>query len=468
MTSADGIDEDAAIGAVPQQRDRWTMMQVYVLLLLTLVNVSNYLDRGVLSILQEPIKHDLRLADWQLGVIGGPAFAIFYSVAGIPAARFAERLNRISILSVALGLWSVMTALCGATSSFLQLTLARLGVGAGEGACSPISHSLVSDTFQPRQRGMALAILTVSIPVAHLMAPLIGAVAASAYGWRAAFVMIGLPGVVLAILLRLTVKEPRHDAANKLASRERPGRFLDDIGLLARNKAFVWLFVATTFMGQAVTAVNVFTASYFVRTFHLTLTQAGALVAVGVGVAGLIGTFVGGYLADRFAGEYGRSYPIIVGVAAGLAGVLFLITFNMNVLAVAFPFLLLANFSSEMKNGPNYAAVQNLAPPHMRTTAAAIIMIAVVVLGGGTGPWLVGIVSDYGAAHAFPAALGHFAAICPGGKPVAGAPVALAQACGLASAAGLRLGMLVPCIAYLLAAPCYVYCGLSIREKLVR
>jgi predicted MFS family arabinose efflux permease len=468
MMASDAATEERPAATAGDTQLRWTMAQIYILALLTLVNVANYLDRGVISILQEPMKHDLRLADWQLGVIGGPAFAIFYSVAGIPTARFAERLNRVTILSIALTLWSGMTALCGVVSNFSQLLLARLGVGAGEGACSPVSHSLVADTFGPRQRGMALAVLTTSIPCAHLMAPLIGAIAATAFGWRAAFIIVGLPGVVLAIVLRLTVKEPRHDRNNAIASHAPAGRFLDDLKLLLRNKAFVWLFIATTFMGQAVTSVNVFTASYFVRTFHLTIAQAGALIAVGVGLAGFAGTFVGGFFADRFAGEYGRSYLYVTGAAAGLAGIFFLVTFHLDSLPLAMPFLLAANLSSEMKNGPNYAAVQNLSPPHMRTTAAAIIMIAVVVLGGGIGPWLVGVVSDHGAAGHFPAALGHFAAMCPGGKPAAGGSAQLAAACADASAAGIRLGMLVPCVTYLLAAPCYFYSGRSIREKLAR
>lgn len=449
-------------------RVRWTGVQIYVLLLLVLVNVSNYLDRGVLAILQEPMKHDLKLQDWQLGFLGGPAFAIFYSLAGIPTARVAERLNRISVLAIALSFWSIMTALCGAAGNFAQLAAARLGVGAGEGACSPISHSLISDVFPPRQRGRALSILTTSIPIGHLLAPVVGAIAATALGWRVAFILVGIPGVLLAILLRLTVREPRNDIKNVQVSRAAPTRFLDDIGLLVRNRAFVWLFVATAFMGVAVTSMNVFTASFFVRTYHMSLAQVGAVIAVGVGAAGLVGTFVGGYLADRFAGDYGRSYPFVVGAAAGLAGIFYFITFAQSSWSSAFAFLLIANIASDMKNGPNFAAVQNMSPPHMRTTAAAVIMIAVVVIGSGLGGLSVGIASDLGAARHFPAALGAFATICPGGKALPGASASLMAACMDASAKGLRLGMIVPCVAYLVAAPCYFLSGLAIREKLAR
>ena len=443
----------------------WTRVQIVALVLLTLVNLSNYLDRGVLAILQEPIKHDLHLQDWQLGLIGGPAFAVFYSVAGIPTARLADRIDRSRVLSIALAMWSLATALCGAAGGFVQLALARLGVGAGEGACSPVSHSLISDLFAPRQRGMALAILTTSIPIGHMMAPLIGAIAATALGWRMAFVAIGVPGIILAIVFRLMVDEPRHATRSANAPPAPATRFIDDLKLLAANPAFVWLFLATCFMGMAVTAVNVFTASFFLRTFHLSLGQAGLVIALGMGAAGFVGTFIGGWLADRFAGRFGRSYPLVVALAAALASVFFFASFNMTTLGAAFVFLLLANVASEMKNGPNYAAVQNMSPPHMRTTAAAIIMIAVVVIGGGLGPLLVGIVSDHAAARAFPTAFGIYAQACPGGRPAGASP--LIAVCADAAAAGLRVGMIVPCAAYLIAAPLFIISARAIRDPLV-
>ncbi len=464
--------QDAAIPrdapTAPARLPRWTGMQIWVLVLLVLVNISNYLDRGVIAILQEPIKADLKLADWQLGMISGPAFAILYSLVGIPAARIADKTNRITLLAIALTVWSGMTALCGMAGNYLHLVFARLGVGAGEGACTPVSHSLVSDTFPPQQRGMALAILTTSIPIAQLFAPLIGGVIAMTYGWRTAFFVVGLPGIVVAILLRLTLREPRNDPANMLVSRERAGsgRFLDDMRLLLANRAFVWLWFGATFLGQAIGATNVFTASYFLRQYHLTLAQVGAVTAVGLGVAGLVGTFVGGYLADRYAGVYGRSYPLICAIAATGAGCMFFVTFTRPDWQTAVVFLLLANIMNDLKNGPIYAAVQNLAPGHMRSTATAIIMVGVIVLGTGLGPLLVGVVSDIGAKGHFPDVYGPYLATCPGGKPLPGAAAALATACADASAAGLRAGLLTACATYALAAPCFVMAALKIREPL--
>src|SRR5690606_14196598 len=155
-------------------------------------------------------------------------------------------------LAIALAIWSTMTALCGAASSFIHLVLARIGVGAAEGACTPSSHSLIADIFPPRQRGIAMSLLTTSIPVAQLLAPIIGGVVAMKWGWRVAFFVVGLPGVVLATVVFLTMKEPRESGGGVRA----PSRssFLADLKLLLENRAFVWLFVASAFMGQSITS----------------------------------------------------------------------------------------------------------------------------------------------------------------------------------------------------------------------
>lgn len=446
----------------------WSPLQIWVLFLLVLVNISNYLDRGVLSILQEPIKRDLLLADWQLGLISGPAFALLYSVSGIPAARIADKLNRVTVLSIAITIWSGMTAMCGAASNFVQLALARIGVGAGEGACTPVSHSLVSDHFPPQQRGMALSVLTTSIPIAQLMAPLIGGVIAMQYGWRTAFVVVGLPGVLVALLLRLTLREPRHDMTNPLVTRkiQGSGKFLDDIKLLVKNRSFVWLWFGATFLGQAVGATNVFTASYFLRQYDLTLAQVGAMMAAGLGAAGLVGTFAGGWLADRYSGDYGRSYPFMCAVAATGAGLMFAVVFTSTSWQLALGFLLLANIMGDMKNGPVYASVQNMSPPHMRSTATAVILIGVIALGTGMGPMIVGLVSDSVAASSFAPSLGPYSVSCPGGKPLAMASADLGEACAQASAAGMRAGLLAACLAYAAAAPCFLMSARAVRDPL--
>jgi predicted MFS family arabinose efflux permease len=452
-----------AAGPAISARGLWSPYQIYVLVILLLVNASNYLDRAIVGILQQPIKEDLGLSDWQLGMISGPAFALLYSVAGLPIARLAERGNRITILGAALAFWSGMTALCGLALNYTHLLLARIGVGAGEGACTPTTHSLLSDYFTARQRGMAMAVLTTSINIAQFAAPVIGGFVAYAWGWRAAFLLVGLPGILLAIVLKLTVKEPRRTGAAETPQRS---TFLRDVKTLFAQRAYLFLFIASAFLGQGITGTNSFSAAYFMRQFNMTVAQAGVITAVGLGLAGIVGTLMGGYLADRFAGKRGRSYPWICALAAGLSALFFVITFRAETWPVAVAFLLLANMSTDLKNGPNFAAVQNLAAPHMRATAIAVLMVGVIVLGAGLGPPILGAVSDIVATQAFPAALGAYAELCPGGRAAADAPAQLMAACRDASAAGLRGAMLAPCVSYGISAIFFLLSGASIKKPL--
>lgn len=457
-----------AVGAVtPRSPSRsWRPYQLYVLLMLVLVNTSNYLDRGIVAILQQPMKQDLALTDWQLGMISGPAFALLYSAAGIPIARWADRGDRVTILSLALSVWSLMTAACGLAQSYTALLLSRLGVGAGEGACTPTTHSLISDYFDARQRGMAMAVLTTSIPIGQLIAPLLGGFIAQTWGWRTAFFAVGLPGLLLAVLFRLTVREPRRSpTATKAAPRART-TFWTDARKLFGNRAYLFLFIASSFLGQGITSTNSFTATYFIREHGLSLKEAGLVTAAGLGLAGLTGTFLGGFLADRFAGRYGRSYPIVCGVGAGLAAILFLFAYRLPELGGAVAFLLAANVATDLKNGPNFAAAQNMTPPEMRATASAVMMFGAIVLGGGVGPIIVGSLSDIFAAQAFPASLGQFSQVCPGGRAAAGAAAEVARACAQASADGLRSALVAPCVSYALASVFFILSGLSIRNKL--
>ena len=444
----------------------WRPYQYYVLFVLMLVNTSNYLDRGILGILQQPIKDDLRLTDWQLGILGGPAFAILYSVAGLPIARLAERKNRVTILSAALAFWSTMTALCGVAGAYGQLLLFRLGVGAGEGACTPVTHAILADSFTARQRGMAMAVMTTSIPFAHMIAPLAGGLIAHTWGWRAAFIAAGLPGLLIAVLMKTTVRDGRAKDEHGAPVRPQTSKFLADVKLIFSIRAFLFLFIASAFLGQAITGTNSFSASYFIREHHMTVAQAGIISAVGLGVAGLCGTMLGGFLADRFAGAHGRSYAYVCALAAGLAGVSFLGALASGALPLAVTFFLIANVASEMKNGPNFAAVQNLAPPHMRATASAVLMVGVIVIGAGFGPIEVGAASDFIASRNFPAALGAFSVVCPGGKALANAAPDIVASCKAASAAGLRGGLVVPCIAYMIAMLFFLLSGRAIRAKL--
>lgn len=438
-------------------RGGWRPYQIYVVALLLLITVCNYLDRIILGVLQEPIKHELLLSDSQLGLLTGPAFALFYSLAGVPVARLAERMNRSTLMAVAVGAWSTMTALCGMAQGFVQLLLFRIGVGAGEGGCIPISHSLLADYFTVRQRGVVMSIVASAPPIAAIIAPVIGGLVAESMGWRMAFIVLGLPGVLLALLVRATLKDPRAAGPEKKAVR--PGAFMADLKWLLKTRAFVYLIIGGAFVGVANAGIAAFTVSFLLRSHDMSLSQAGGIVGM-TGMAGLVGALLGGVLADRFADDRGRSYVLVPAIGSGLAAVAYALAFWLPDWRIGLPLLLLAAVAYNLKNGPIYAAVQNIVPQTMRATGTAVFMIGATVVGSTVGPLMTGGVSDWVAHARFPAELGAFTAQCPGGRAVEGASAAVAAACGAASAEGLRVALTSMSLVFLLSM---VFLGLASR-----
>lgn len=438
------------IPAPPSERRIWSPYQIYVVALLLAVTVCNYLDRIVLGVLQEPIKHELHLSDAQLGLLTGPAFALFYSLSGIPAARLAERFNRSTLLAIAATVWSGMTALCGVAQNFAQLLLYRIGVGAGEGGCIPISHSILSDYFTPRQRGFVMSIVSMAPPFAMILAPVVGGLVAEGWGWRMAFIILGLPGIILALLVKFTLKEPR-TAAKAVAAKARPkGAFMADVKWLLGNKAFVYIFVGGAFVGVANAGIAGFTISFLLRTHELSLPQAGGIVGM-TGAAGLVGAMLGGLLADWFSGKRGRSYALVPALGSGLAAVFFATAFWIEDLRITVPMLLAAAVAYNMKNGPIYAAVQNIVPSTMRATGAAIFMVGATVVGSTVGPLLTGVISDTIAKNRFPEVLGSFSATCPGGRAPEGATEIIAAACAQSSAVGLQSALILMSVIFVVS-----------------
>lgn len=428
----------------------WTTYQLWVLALLVAINTSNYLDRAVLGILQQPIKLELSLTDWQLGVISGPAFAILYAMTGVPIARWAERGRRARILTLALTLWAAMTSACGLARSYVHLVLARIGVGVGESACTPVSHSLLSDYFPPRQRGTAMAILMTSIPIGSALGAFAGGVVAHRWGWRVAFAVVGLPGLVLAFLAWLTLREPGRGQLDGAAVVPPPLSFARDFRALMKTPGFGHVLAAGVLMGIGLYGSSLFIPSYYLRSYGLNLSQVGAIVGAGAGAAGLVGVLAGGYVADRFAGDHGRSYMIVPAFGTLANGVFLILAFIQPSWAAAFALITLAGISNNLKDGPIYAAVQNMVPTQMRATAAAINLICINALGGGIGPLITGAISDRVTARVFPSGLGAYDAVCRAHHPAAQS--ALGKACVGASATGLRAGLIIVCLFLLWAA----------------
>jgi predicted MFS family arabinose efflux permease len=439
---------------------RWRPYQIYLVALLLLVTVSNYLDRIIMGVLQEPIKIELGLSDKQLGLLTGPAFALFYSVAGIPVARLAERANRAKVLAAAITVWSAMTAACGVAQNYISLLLFRIGVGAGEGGCIPVSHSLLADNFTMRQRGIVMSIVSAAPSIATIFAPVIAGVIADQYGWRAAFLAVGIPGLLLAALTWFTIREPR---ARGAVAERRKSSFVSDLKWLIANRTFVFLFIGGAMIGVAYSGVTAFTVSFLMRSHDMALSQAGGILGLSGGF-GLLGTFLGGFLSDRFGGKRGLSYLIVPAVGGVLTWICYMFAFQLPEWSMAMVALLAAAVAYNLKNGPIYASVQNVAPDHMRATASAIFMFGATVIGSTTGPLVAGIVSDNSAARVFPAGLGAFASACPGGRAPAGAAEPLHAACAQASAAGLETALVVVACGFLVASLFLVLAALALRK----
>lgn len=380
----------------------------YALVILLLVYTVNFLDRQVVTILAEPIKNELGIKDWQIGLMTGFAFAIFYTVLGLPIARMAESKNRVWIIAGSLTVWSAFTIACGRATNFTQLVLARIGVGVGEAGCTPTSHSLIADYVPKEKRASALAFFSIGTPLGGLLGLTMGGVMADLYGWRTAFMLAGLPGLILTVIVLLTLREPRKQiAVDAAAHAPGKGHFLMTLKYLSKKRTF-WLIALAAATQAFIGYGNApFTASFFFRNHtseiaalaaHFGLKSAGFMgLALGLmgGTAGIISSWVGGWLADMAAKRDLRAYMSVPAIAAVISP-LVAMTALMNPSAVgALATLLVPALLGSLWYGPVYSSGQGLVPPHMRATAASILLFVINLIGLGGGPLAVGALSDF-------------------------------------------------------------------------
>src|SRR5215217_3864092 len=270
--------------------------RAYVLGALLAVYTFNFIDRVVIAIIQQPIKAEFGLTDLQLGLLGGPAFAVLYTLLGIPIARLAEKHNRMTILAICLGIWSGMTALCGIATSYTTLLMARIGVSIGEAGCTPPAQSVISDYFPADKRATAISIYALGVPVGSMLAAIGGGFIATAFGWRETFLMLGLPGLLLAIVVKLTIKEPPR--AGSTVGVAAPS-FVTAFKVLATKPTFWHVALGSAVASFVGYGVGQFLNSYLERTHGLSLFNASMLTGAVLGVAAAFGTFFAGWLADR-------------------------------------------------------------------------------------------------------------------------------------------------------------------------
>lgn len=368
----------------------------YAMLLLVLVLTSSHVDRQILAILLQPIKLEMQLSDTQLGFLSGVAFAIFYATLGIPMAMWADRRNRRNLIALALAIWSGMTALCGIAANFWQLAAARVGVGVGEAGSSPPSHSMIADMYPTSERAGAMGIFSLGINFGLMTGFLVGGWVSQWYGWRVAFYTVGLPGLLLALLVRLTLREPPRGYADgrQVSSHEVPSlgtavRFMGSTPTLRHLAAGATL---ASFVGYGVV---LWLPAFLIRSHGLQSGQIGTALAFLFGVLGGIGTYVGGQLADRL-GKRDIRWNLWVVSCAFLVSLPFVVSAYLAAnISTATLLSIVPALLGGFYLGPSFALNQSLVSVRMRSVASAILLFIINIIGLGLGPQTVGVLSDF-------------------------------------------------------------------------
>lgn len=367
--------------------------RTYVMTILVLVYTLNFIDRQIVSILAVPIKADLGLTDTQLGLMGGLAFALFYTGLGIPIAMLADRKSRTWIMTIALTVWSAMTAVCGLAQNFWQLFLARLGVGVGEAGGVAPAYSLVSDYFPSHQRARALSVYSFGIPIGSSLGIFFGGYIATHIDWRYAFFAAGIAGIIVAPLFKLTVREPPRARFDKIA--HTGGAPLRDIFRVLFKKPSFWLVslggACSSMMGYG---VFFWLPSFLVRSFDMTLIDAAKFYGSIILVGGLVGIWLGGWAGDKFGAAKKSMYVIVPAVAFVATVPFYLVALSASSLTITFFALLVPTALGLAWLGPVLSTIQHVAPANMRATASAVFLFINNLIGIGLGTWLIGLISD--------------------------------------------------------------------------
>jgi MFS family permease len=384
-----------AIDNAPEPSNQDQRSRYYLLGLLTVVYSFNFIDRQLLSILQESVKKEMLLSDAQLGLLTGFAFAMFYVLAGLPIARWADRGNRRNIVAGSLVVWSLMTALCGMAQNYWQLLAARIGVGVGEAGGSPPSHSMISDTFPPEQRATALSFYSVGINIGILFGFLLGGYLNEVFGWRVAFLVVGLPGVLLGVVVRYTIAEPVRGRYSLGTYVHKPVPFFEVVSLLVSRRSFRHIAIGSGLAAFVGYAASTWMASFMIRSHGMATGELGVWLALTIGVGGGIGTFCAGMFADKLAKKDKRWYAWLPACAA-LGGLPF---FAWTMLAASSTTALTVHVGSVLVAnaylGASIAVMHGMVGAQMRAVASAIFFLVLNIIGLGLGPWTIGVYSDY-------------------------------------------------------------------------
>jgi MFS family permease len=383
----------------PQSRSPggdWSTGATYGLGFLTLISAFNYLDRSLLGLALPAIKAEMAVSDTVLGLVSGLAFVLFYSLLGVPIAWAADRWNRRNIIAAGFAFWSLMTLLTGWVANIWQLAVARFLMGAGEACGLAPSNSIISDLFRKERRALALSIFGTGSSIAFVVFfPILGAIG-EAHGWRQMFVFAGVPGVLLAVIFALTVREPRRTGRSPAEDRapRNPGSLFADLAVLFRSPAYLFLLAASTFMGLNVFAASVWTPTFLERVHGLSMGSVASIIGPIRGIFGLAGVLIGGFAIDRLmrrSPHWRITLPALACLLLAPVEVLFLLASEQWLWMAAFAG---SAFLTLIHQGPLFALVMEVAPSRMRALAIATLVLFSGLLGQAAGPLIVGMAND--------------------------------------------------------------------------
>lgn len=459
--------------------------------LLVAAYTFNFVDRTIVASIGQAIKVDLKLTDTQLGLLGGLYFALLYTILGLPIARAAERLSRVNIIAVSIAIWSGFTALCGTAGSYAALAGYRFGVGVGEAGLSPSAHSLISDTFEPKRRASALSVYSLGVPLGVMIGAVAGGWLAQNYSWRVAFIALGVPGVLLALAIKVLIPEPPRGAMDAAPPPRHAYSLRNDVRETVRvaramfgNPALRNMMFGITLVSFAGYGGGAFVQPYWARAFGLNYAQIGLVTGLIGGASQGVGVLLGGFVSDRLA-HRGASmwYGLVPALGIALAYPLIFGIYTAQSWQAAAIWMLFPGALSYTYMGPTYGVVQNAFPPERRATATAVLFFVLNLIALGFGPPLTGFLIDHLAAVHFanpslhgvwvsltrlPSVdLASFQVACPGGV---GTTVgsALDVACQSAVRLATRQGVLIAYAVSLWAAAHYFLAAMHMRRGLPR
>lgn len=441
------------------QQEKNSRYPVWMMFVLMLVALSAFIDRVIVAALGPAIKAELNISDTQFGLLTGLAFALLYTSAGIPVARLADRHNRVRLLSIATAIWSVMTVWSGYAANYVQLLLLRLGVGIGEAAANPCTISMVSDRFPRNKRASALAVVALGASLGSLVGGFGGGWLGENVGWRMAFVIVGAPGLLLALLIWFTLKEPQRGAFDDVGSKQvETPPFKQVLRTLWGKPAFLHMGFACGLTAFVSFGIMMFLPTYFVRSYEMSMTQAGLLFGLVTSLSNGIGTLIGGFGADWAGKRDERWYAWLPAMTLMMAAPLYIAGLSVSDWQVAMPIVVVAATLGFTFYGPTFAAVQNMVEPRMRASSAAMILFFQNLVGMGLGPLFVGFLSDNFAARSF---AGDYSAQCSGQMTLNSAD------CLAASSLGIRYAMMTCALVALWAAFHYWKASRTLRNDML-